>query len=130
MTFIDLQRPEAKSAIEALACLANGGNAALDAKNDPAIDAVDALADRLSIDPDSVQRDIAKLVLGLVEFVRELLELQAIRRMEAGSLSCDQEERVGLALYRARERVRELAQAFGLGEGDLSLDLGPLGRLT
>lgn len=85
---------------------------------------------RIAIDPDTVERDLARLVLGVLEFVRQLMELQAIRRMEAGTLSDAQEERLGDALCRARGRLVELAAAFGLSEADLALDLGPLGRLT
>lgn len=86
-------------------------------------------ARHLAIDPDRVEHDIARLVLTLVEFLRRLLELQAIRRMEAGSLTPDQEEALGMTLMRAKERVLELARQFELSEADLSLDLGPLGRL-
>ena len=83
----------------------------------------------LAIDPDRVEHDLARLVLTLVEFLRRLLELQAVRRMEAGSLTPDQEENVGLTLMRARDKVLELAKHFGLEERDLTLQLGPLGRL-
>ncbi len=83
----------------------------------------------IAIDPERVEHDLARLVLTLVEFLRRLLELQAIRRMEAGGLSEDEEERVGLTLMRAREKVLELATSFGLAESDLGLDLGPLGKL-
>ncbi len=83
----------------------------------------------IAIDPERVQHDLARLVLALVEFLRRLLELQAIRRMEAGSLTLDEEERIGTTLMLARERVLELADGFGLKPSDLNLDLGPLGRL-
>jgi hypothetical protein len=83
----------------------------------------------LAFDPDKVEHDIARLVLTLVEFVRKLLEMQAVRRMEAGKLSEEDEEKLGLALMRAEARIVELAGQFGLKPGDLSLDLGPLGRL-
>lgn len=85
---------------------------------------------RLAIDPDRVERDLARLVLAILEFLRQLMELQAIRRVEAGSLSEAEEERLGTALMRAHDRLRELAAAFGLAEEDLALDLGPLGHLT
>jgi hypothetical protein len=85
---------------------------------------------RIAIDPDRVEQDLARLVLALLEFLRELMELQAIRRVESGSLTEAEEERLGTALLRARERIRELAAAFGLEEDALSLDLGPLGQLT
>ncbi len=83
----------------------------------------------LTLDPDRVEHDIAKLVLTLVEALRRLLEMQAVRRMQAGKLSEDEEERLGLTLMRAEERIRELARQFGLQPKDLSIDLGPLGRL-
>jgi Gas vesicle protein K len=83
----------------------------------------------LSLDPEKVEHDIAKLVLTLVEFLRRLLEMQAVRRMEAGKLSEEEEENLGLTLMRAEERILELAKQFGLEPRDLSLDLGPLGRL-
>lgn len=84
----------------------------------------------LIVDPSRVERDLTRLVLGLVEFLRQLMEAQAIRRMDAGTLTPDEEEAVGLALMRARERIIELAAQFGLKPADLKLDLGPLGRLT
>jgi Gas vesicle protein K len=83
----------------------------------------------LTLDPERVEHDIARLVLTLVEALRRLLEMQAVRRMEAGKLSEDEEERLGLTLMRAQERVVEIARQFGLEPRDLSLDLGPLGRL-
>ena len=85
---------------------------------------------RIALDPDTVERDLARLVLGIMEFLRELMELQAISRMEEGSLSEEEEERLGDTLMRARAALREVAARFGLSEEDLSLDLGPLGRLT
>jgi hypothetical protein len=87
-----------------------------------------APADRLNLDPDTVEQDLARLVLGLMAFLRQLMELQAIRRMEAGSLSEDEIERVGRTLMRAEEALEDIAARFGLAPDDLSLDLGPLGR--
>lgn len=84
---------------------------------------------RWNADPDDVQRSVAKLVLALVEFLRKLLEKQAIRRMENGSLTPQQVEEIGLALMRLEETVRDLAARFGLDADDLNLELGPLGRL-
>jgi hypothetical protein len=83
----------------------------------------------LDLDPERVERDLACLVLTLIEFLRRLLELQAIRRMEAGSLSPEQEERVGLALMRAADQVSRVAAQFGVAPQELNLVLGPLGRL-
>jgi hypothetical protein len=84
---------------------------------------------RWNADPKDVERSVAKLVLTLVEFLRKLLERQAIRRMEAETLTPEQVENVGLALMRLEETVRDLARRFGLEPSELNLDLGPLGRL-
>jgi regulator of sirC expression with transglutaminase-like and TPR domain len=88
-----------------------------------------ASAARWNADPQDVQRSVAQLVLTLVEFLRQLLERQAIRRMERDSLTAEETEDIGLALMRLEETVRELADRFGLQPEDLNLDLGPLGRL-
>lgn len=84
---------------------------------------------RWNADPEDVKRSVAKLVLTLVEFIRQLLERQAIRRMEAGTLTEDQIESVGTALMRLEETVREMGAQFGLAPEELTLDLGPVGRL-
>jgi hypothetical protein len=86
-------------------------------------------APRWNADPQDVQRSVAQLVLTLVEFLRQLLERQAIRRMERDSLTAEETEDIGLALMRLEETVRELADRFGLQPEDLNLDLGPLGKL-
>lgn len=83
---------------------------------------------RIAIDPDRVEQDLARLVLGLMAFLRELMELQAIRQMDAGALSPLQEERLGTTLMRAETAIHDLAARFDLTPADLSLDLGPLGR--
>lgn len=88
-----------------------------------------ANAPRWNADPQDVQRSVAQLVLTLVEFLRQLLERQAIRRMERDSLTAQETEDIGLALMRLEETVRELADRFGLQPEDLNLDLGPLGKL-
>ena len=85
---------------------------------------------RLALDPERVEGDLARLVLAVMEFLRELMELQAVRRFEAGTLTPEEEERLGTALWRARETIRDVAARFGLEEADLALDLGPLGRLV
>src|SRR5438105_13627677 len=74
---------------------------------------------RWNADPEDVRRSVAKLVLTLVDFVRELLERQAIRRMDAGTLTPSETEAVGQALMRLEETVRELAGKFGLSPDDL-----------
>jgi hypothetical protein len=84
---------------------------------------------RWNADPEDVRRSVAKLVLTLVEFIRQLLERQALRRMEAGTLSDEQTESVGLALMRLEEAIREIGAQFGLSPEDLTLDLGPVGKL-
>jgi hypothetical protein len=84
---------------------------------------------RWNADPDDVQRSVARLVLALVEFLRKLMERQAIRRMEAGTLDAEQIEAMGLALMRLEETVRDMAARFGIPAEELNLDLGPLGKL-
>jgi hypothetical protein len=84
---------------------------------------------RWNADPDDVQRSVAQLVLTLVEFIRRLLERQAIRRMETGTLTDDQTEDIGRALMQLEETVREIAAKFGIPVEDLNLDLGPVGKL-
>ena len=83
---------------------------------------------RLTFDPETVEQDLARIVLGLMAFLRQLMELQAIRRMEAGSLSDAQVELLGDTLMRAETALHDVAERFGLSPSDLSLDLGPLGR--
>ncbi|MDQ3417468.1 MAG: gas vesicle protein K [Acidobacteriota bacterium] len=85
---------------------------------------------RWNANPDDVRRSVAKLVLTLVEAVRQLLERQAIRRMENDTLTPEETEAIGLALMRLEETVRDLASQFGLEPGDLNLDLGPIGKLV
>ncbi len=87
------------------------------------------LPSRLETDADDIEQGVAKLVLTLVEFIRQILEHQAIRRMEGESLSDEDLERLGLALMRLEERLTEIREVFGLAEEDLNVDLGPLGRL-
>ena len=89
----------------------------------------DTLPSRINIDAHSVEQGLAKLVLTLIEFIRRLLEKQAVRRMEGGDLSPEQIEELGLALMRLEARLQELKTQFGLNDEDLNLDLGPVGRL-
>jgi hypothetical protein len=84
---------------------------------------------RWNADPEDVQRSVARLVLTLVEFLRQLMERQAIRRMEAGTLTPQETEEVGQALMRLEDTIRDIGRRFGLEPEDLNLDLGPLGRL-
>jgi gas vesicle protein GvpK len=87
-------------------------------------------ADRWNPDPDDVRRSVAKLVLTIVEFLRKLMERQAVRRMEARTLTPAEVEAVGLALMQLEETVHDLARRFAIDPRDLNLELGPLGRLS
>jgi gas vesicle protein GvpK len=84
---------------------------------------------RWNADPEDVQRSVARLVLALVEFLRLLMERQAIRRMDEKTLEAEEVERVGVALMTLEETVHDIARRFGLQPEDLNLDLGPLGKL-
>ena len=84
---------------------------------------------RWNPEPDDVQKSVAQLVLTIVEFLRKLMERQAIRRMEAKTLTKKEVEAVGTALMRLEETIREIGARFGLTPEDLNLDLGPLGKL-
>jgi hypothetical protein len=84
---------------------------------------------RLRSDPETVERDLVKLVLTLVELIRQLMERQALRRAEGGDLTDGQIEDLGLALMRLEEAMTRLKDHFGLDDHDLNLDLGPLGPL-
>ena len=78
---------------------------------------------------DDVQRSVAQLVLTIVEFLRKLMERQAIRRMEQKTLTPKEVEAVGVALMRLEKTIKEIGERFGLAPEDLNLDLGPLGKL-
>ncbi len=86
-------------------------------------------APRISLDPDNIKNGLGQLVLTLVKLLHELLERQGIRRIEAGSLTDDQIERLGLTLLKQAQEIDRLRKEFGLEEEDLNLDLGPLGQL-
>ena len=88
-----------------------------------------ALPERINADPDKVEQGLARLVLTLIELLRRVLEHQAVRRMDGGSLSDEEVERLGLALLKLSERMDELKGTFGLSDEDLNIDLGPLGRI-
>ena len=75
------------------------------------------------------EQGLARLVLTLVELLRQVLERQAVRRMDGGSLADEDLERMGIALLELEQKMTELREIFGLEEADLNLDLGPLGRL-
>ncbi|SMC70930.1 Gas vesicle protein K [Desulfocicer vacuolatum DSM 3385] len=84
---------------------------------------------RLKIDEENIKNGLAQLVMTLIKLLHELLERQAIRRIESGSLDDDQIERLGLTLMQQCEEIDRLRKLFDLEEEDLNLDLGPLGKL-
>ena len=90
----------------------------------------EALPRRINADPEKVEQGLAKLVLTLVELLRQLLEKQALRRIEASSLTPEEIERMGVTFLRLEEKMVELRTHFGLTEEDLNLSLGPLGDLV
>ena len=85
--------------------------------------------ERIDCTPENLEQGLAKLVLGLIELLRQLLERQAIRRMEGGSLTEQQIEEMGQALMKLEQKVHELTAHFGLKPEDLNLGLGPVGNL-
>lgn len=87
------------------------------------------LPQRLETDADSIERDLMKLVLTIIELVRQLMERQAIRRVEEGDLTDAEVEDLGTALQRLDLAMAELRERFDLTADDLNIDLGPLGRL-
>ena len=89
----------------------------------------EALPRRIDANPKNVEKGLAKLVLTLVELVRKLLEKQAMRRIEAGSLSDEQIERGGETLMKLETKMHELKEVFGLKDEELNINLGPLGNL-
>jgi hypothetical protein len=84
---------------------------------------------RIDTDPERVERGLAQLVLTIVELLRELMERQALRRIEGGTLDDEEVERLGAAFMKLEERMQELKEEFGLTSEDLNLNLGPLGDL-
>ena len=87
------------------------------------------LSQRLETDSEAVQRDLVRLVLTVVELVRQLMERQAMRRVDGGDLTDEQVEKLGLALMRLEEAMTELRERFEIDARDLNIDLGPLGPL-
>jgi Gas vesicle protein K/Gas vesicle protein len=84
---------------------------------------------RLSLDGEKMRTGLVKLVLTLIEVLRELMERQAVRRVESGSLSSGEVEKLGLALMQIKRRMGEIEEEFGFDQKDLDIDLGPLGQL-
>jgi hypothetical protein len=89
----------------------------------------EAFPRRVNADPEQVEKGLAQLVLTLVELLRQLMERQALRRMDNGTLTDEEIERLGDTFLKLDRRMRELTEHFGLEEGDLNLNLGPLGDL-
>src|SRR4051812_33465826 len=89
----------------------------------------EAFPRRVNADPEQVERGLAQLVLTLVELLRQLMERQALRLMDTGSLDDEQIERLGVTFMRLAERMEELKAEFGVSDEELNLDLGPLGSL-
>jgi hypothetical protein len=89
----------------------------------------DALSRRINADPEGLERGLAQLVLTIIELLRQLMERQALRRIDGGSLSDEQVERLGRTFMELDRRMEQLRLEFGLEEEDLNLNLGPLGNL-
>jgi hypothetical protein len=97
------------------------------AREQPRLD--DALSRRVNADPEKLERGLAQLVLTVVELLRQLMERQALRRIDGGTLSEDEVERLGRTFMELDKRMEELRTEFGLDAEDLNLNLGPLGNL-
>jgi gas vesicle protein GvpK len=94
------------------------------------LDRIEAsLCRRVSADPEGLEKGLAQLVLTIIELLRQLMERQAVHRIEGGSLSGDEVERLGRTFMGLAQRMDELKEAFGLEDDDLNLNLGPLGDL-
>ncbi|GGV13517.1 hypothetical protein GCM10010182_37710 [Actinomadura cremea] len=90
---------------------------------------VPTVAERLNTDPETVERDLVKLVLTVVELLRQLMERTALHRVDQGDLTEEQEERIGMTLMTLYDRMEDLCDRHGLTMDELNLDLGPLGSL-
>jgi hypothetical protein len=94
------------------------------------LDRIDAgLGRRINADPEQLEKGLAQLVLTVIELLRQLMERQALRRIDGGSLSAEEVERLGRTFLALAERMDELKDEFGLRDEDLNLNLGPLGDL-
>jgi hypothetical protein len=93
----------------------------------PSLD--DAFSRRINADPEGLERGLAQLVLTIIELLRQIMERQALRRVDGGGLTEEQVERLGRTFMELDKRMAQLREEFGLTEEDLNLDLGPLGRL-
>ena len=97
------------------------------AQDRPSRNKKSAKPSRIRVDPEKVEQGLVKLVLALVEFLRQILEKQAIRRMESGSLTKEEIDRLGTTLMKLEEKIKELQEHFEID--DLNINLGPLGNL-
>ncbi|MGW0765309.1 gas vesicle protein K [Streptomyces sp. NPDC002676] len=122
---VDRQREVAEAATRAFSLLP----ARPDEVSAPRSSGGQTAARRLRADPDTVERDLVKLVLTIVELLRQLMERQALHRVDEGGLTEEQEERLGLTLMLLHDRMSELCDHYGLTLADLNIDLGPLGTL-
>ncbi|RKL66296.1 gas vesicle protein K [Salipaludibacillus neizhouensis] len=84
---------------------------------------------KIALDPEKAEEGLAQLVMTVIELLRQLVERQAMRRVEGGTLSDEEEEKLGVALMNLEEKMEELKEVFGLDDDDLNIDLGPLGNL-
>lgn len=89
----------------------------------------DSLPRKINASPENVEKDLAKLVLTLLELIRQLLEKQGMRRMDSGSLSDVEIERLGETFMKLESKMKEMKTVFGLQDQELNLNLGPLGNL-
>jgi hypothetical protein len=94
-----------------------------------ALERLDGLRQRVNADSENLEKGLAQLVLTLIELLRQLMERQAIRRIEGGTLGAEEVERLGRTFQALSERMEELKETFGLSDEDLNIDLGPLGSL-
>ena len=97
------------------------------ASDRPSLD--NALTRRVNADPEKLERGLSQLVLTVIELLRQLMERQALRRIDGGALSDEEVERLGRTFMELDKRMAELREEFGLDEEDLNLNLGPLGNL-
>ncbi|SDJ97743.1 gas vesicle protein K [Sediminibacillus albus] len=84
---------------------------------------------RINLNPDNAEEGLTQLVMTVVELIRQLVERQAMKRVEGGNLSEEEIEKLGVALMNLEEKMDELKEIFGLKDEDLNIDLGPLGNL-
>ena len=128
----DVREPSVDVPPDAAAAFAEAVRAELRRAQGPAVElhgVAPALPRRIDADPEHVENGLARLALTLIEVLRKVLEHQAVRRMDGGSLTPEEVERLGLALLKLDERMGELKTMFDLTDEDLNIDLGPLGRL-